>query len=339
MHRSRWGVLVALLFVAIPARAQKATYTPNKIERAKVQNVGWDAALTVGASAAMANSTNVVGQVDGTTFTLGAQLTGGLDYIKGEHEWRNLLKLNETVSRTPVVDEFVKTVDLLDFSTIYLYHIKPLPWLGPFARARLKTQIFPTYDVRPAATNYSIAGNVYVTDKLKLAKSFKPMSLKETLGLFAKAVSRETLNVEFKVGFQASQTLAADQLAIEDDDATPEIEVKVLEDVIQGGPSAGVLIKGKIKEKRISYYFDAETMMPVINNKEDADDRNAAELLNVEIEAGLSVKVFDWMSVDYTFRALREPQLLDKFQVQNNLLLTFSYALVKSAAPPPAKKK
>lgn len=333
MRRPILLTLALLLFATSPAQAQKVTFVPKKVDKAKVRDVGWDASLTLGASAAMANSTSVVGQVDGTTFTLGAQLTGGLDYIKGEHEWRNQLKISETVSRTPVIDDFVKTVDLLDFSSIYLYHIKPVPWLGPFARFRLRTQLFSTYDVRPEVVTYNIGGVERSDSELQLAKSFKPLSLQETIGLFGKAVSRPTLNVEFKLGFQAVQTFAEDQLAIDDDDATPQIEVKVLEDVIQAGPSAGVLIKGKITEKRISYYFDAETMMPVINNKEDVDDRNAAELLNVEIEAGISVKVFDWMSVDYNFRALRQPQLLDKFQVQNNILLTFSYALVKSAQP------
>ncbi|MBW2734074.1 MAG: hypothetical protein JRH20_16930, partial [Deltaproteobacteria bacterium] len=313
-----------LLLMTSLADAQKSTYVPKMADKAKVRDVGWDASLTLGASAALANSTSVVGQVDGTTFSLGAQLVAGLDYIKGEHEWRNVLKLSETVSRTPVVDEFIKTVDLLDVSSIYLYHIKPLPWLGPFARLRLKTQLFPSYDVRPQTVIYSIAGGTLTANELQLAKSFKPLSLRETAGLFAKAVSRKTFNVEFKLGFQASQTFAENQLAIDDDDATPEIEVKVLEDVIQGGPSVGVLLRGKITEKRISYYFDAETMLPVINNKDETDDRNAVDLLNVEIEAGLSVKVFDWMSVDYTFRALREPQLLDKFQVQNNILFTFS---------------
>jgi len=39
-----------------------------------------------------------------------------------------------------------------------------------------------------------------------------------------------------------------------------------------------------------------------------------------------------WASLDYSFKAIREPQLLDKWQVQNNLLLSFAYTLVRAQA-------
>ena len=53
------------------------------------------------------------------------------------------------------------------------------------------------------------------------------------------------------------------------------------------------------------------------------DNRGAMALTNVEIDATLSFKLVDWASLDYELKALRQPQLLDRFQVQNNLLLTF----------------
>jgi hypothetical protein len=75
-------------------------------------------------------------------------------------------------------------------------------------------------------------------------------------------------------------------------------------------------------------------MVPFINDLREDDDRSAFELTNMEFGASLSFKVFEWLSIDYVFRAIKQPQLLDEFQIQNNLLLTASYAFFK----PPKKK-
>ena len=55
-------------------------------------------------------------------------------------------------------------------------------------------------------------------------------------------------------------------------------------------------------------------------------------LTNVEFRANLSVKLVEWASLDYQFKTLREPQLIDEFQIQNNLLFTFGLA-TGSASP------
>ncbi|MCK5797151.1 MAG: hypothetical protein KAI47_08215, partial [Deltaproteobacteria bacterium] len=100
---------------------------------------------------------------------------------------------------------------------------------------------------------------------------------------------------------------------------------------MQGGPSLGVLLRGKVYGKKVSYFLDAEAMIPVLNDLPAGDDRNAAELTNIIVDAGISVKVFSWMSLDYSFRLLRDPQLVDATQLQNNILLTFAYTLFDSA--------
>jgi hypothetical protein len=70
------------------------------------------------------------------------------------------------------------------------------------------------------------------------------------------------------------------------------------------------------------------------NNDEPpaGEERNALDLTNVEFRANLSVKLVEWASLDYQFKTLREPQLIDDFQIQNNLLFTFGLA-TGSASP------
>ena len=70
-------------------------------------------------------------------------------------------------------------------------------------------------------------------------------------------------------------------------------------------------------------------MLPVLNN--DSSGRSAADLLNVSAYTDISFKLVSWASLDYKLRVLREPQLVDAWQVQNSLLLSFSYTLLASA--------
>lgn len=336
-------------FVAGSAQAQdpkKPRYLPEKVEASKLKDIGWDGKLSLGASASLSSSRKVVGQADGETYTVLLQINSGLDYIAGPHEWRNSLKVNEAFARTPQIDEFIKTADVLAIESIYLYKIKSMPWFGPFGRFQFNTSMFPTYDVRADAVTYlDNASNLptgLANNRLRLAGPFEPINLQETIGVFAKPLKRSDLDVEVKLGFMAKQTFVRgdNTFVVDDNKDTPEVEVKRLGNVIQGGPSLGVIVKGNVYAKKITWFVDAEAMIPVLNDKADTDDRNAVELTNVAISAGLSVKVFSWMSLDYLFRLVREPQLVNSTQVQNNILLTFTYTVFKAAADAkkPAKK-
>src|SRR5690242_15572158 len=48
---------------------------------------GWSPSLVVAATGAFANNTNVVGQPDGSTLTMGFKLDAGIELNRGKHEW------------------------------------------------------------------------------------------------------------------------------------------------------------------------------------------------------------------------------------------------------------
>jgi len=212
-----------------------------------------------------------------------------------------------------------------------------VPWLGPFARFELKVPILRGTDIRPEPVQYvDGAGNpIEIDDRLRLSDRFTPLNLRESGGVFAKPIDETAVAVEFKAGFEARQIFVSESgRAIDsvDDTTTPDTVVAIdLEDVSQGGPAFGVIVNGSFQEKKVSYAAVAEAMVPVINNKAEADDRGAGELTNVNIELNISFKLVSWASLDYQFKAIREPQLLDEFQLQNNLLLSFSYTFAKAA--------
>ena len=291
---------------------------------------GWSPRLALGATASFGDNRSVVGQTDGGTFAFGLKFDTGLDYRRGGHEWRNSLNLAEGMTRTPVVPVFVKSVDLLALESIYLYHVNT--WFGPFVRATMLTSMFRGADIRPAPVTYAIArvdGSVdsITRSRLTISEPFLPMTLKQSVGPFARPVEQERINVEIRAGLGAQETLAKDQLAISDNKDTPEIEVKELANVNQLGVQAAADVWGTVSDKRVIYRIGVDLMIPLAHSTLVAGDtRSSIDLMNVEMGGQLSFKLVEWASIDYQIKAIREPQVLDAFQVRNSLLLTLGLA-------------
>lgn len=325
-------------------------YVPDVIksdDKPKVK--GWDGDLSIGASFNIASNSNVVGRAEGTALAFGGKLDGGLRYLGGPHEWRNVLKLAQMFTRTPAINDLQKTTDEFEIVSTYLYHIRSIPWLGPFGRLKFRTAIFELKDIRADRVDYEInrldgsTETVADTNELRLSDPFSPLTLRESAGVFAKAYDKQWLGLEFKAALAGLQTFAKGQLALDEttevDGGRDIVSVNELDNVFQGGVGLGVDATGKLADSGVVYTASAEAMLPVLNNLPEEDERGVWDLLNVAFEVDLSMRVVSWFSVDYQFKALREPQLLDRWQVQNNLLLTFSYALVEAKPVPSDKKK
>lgn len=286
----------------------------------------WDPSLIFGLNIALATSNNVVGQASGLSVTGGLNVQAGLNYTQGAIDWRNTLKITEIYSRTPTIEEFVKSSDVLAYeSTLYYLASKVF---GPFANFKLDTALLAGTDVRPAAVDYTLDGAPLATGvtHVHLTDGFQPLSLKEALGVFATPVAEEGLALSVRAGFGAIETFAKGGRVVADDGGTAAIELKSLEDVTQAGAVVGVEAKGELDEKRVFYTAHAEVLFPVIND--DAQDRGVLDLTNVDIGAKLGFKLFSFASLDYEIKIIRQPQLVDAWQIANSLLLNFSYTAI-----------
>jgi hypothetical protein len=253
-----------------------ATAVPPPADAKDAPKNGLFASLRGDVTLSFTDQQRVVGQIDGSTINFGAKVDGRADLIHDEHEWRNSVLINAGVTKTPNIPEFIKSTDALQFESIYLYHLKP--WVGPFARFRLETPMFAGADVRPGATNYKItrqdgavvqtcdpdSGAPCATQKLPLTDGFQPLTLKESLGVFAQPYKSKPVTVEARLGFGAQQILADKQFALADvpDDATncpagaagppgtksavPCVEVTQLSDVMQAGIEANLELWGTL---------------------------------------------------------------------------------------------
>jgi hypothetical protein len=352
---------VAGAATAIPGVTPEYTGKPDF--KAPRKPAGWDTRVALGGTLSFANNSNVAGQMDGTSFSLGIKLDAGADFNHVDHEWRNTLALGAAITRTPVIPEFVKTNDSLTFESIYLYHV--VDWFGPFARFSLNTAMFPSRDIRTGHAAYSVInpdgttraltvpgtdctpaadGSVPSTCRtsLSLSDGFRPLTFKQSVGLFVQPLQTDPLTVELRGGVGAQEVIAKNQLAMADDVTTAVIELKQLANANQAGAELALSLWGTLVEKRVVYKANAAAMTPFAHTALiPGDDRNAFQLTNVQLDAALSFKLVEWASIDYQFKAIRQPQILDAFQIQNALLFTFGLGYsskpveVMPPAPPP----
>lgn len=381
-------VLIASLLVLAPicaaAEARAQDITTNTVKKdltavpaeapADAVKNGVYGSLRGDVTLSFTDQQRVVGQVDGSTINFGVKVEAHTDVIHDAHEWRNSALLNAGVTRTPNIPQFIKNTDSLQIESIYLYHLKP--WVGPFARIRLDTPMFAGTDVRPGATNYKVtrqdgttfqtcdpdSGEACATTKLPLTNGFQPLTLKESLGVFAQPYQSKSVTVEARLGFGAQEILADKQFALADvaDDATncpagaaspgtksaiPCVEVTQLSDVLQAGLEANLEVWGTTYEDKITYKVYGGILAPFAHGSlpqtylDAGGTDDIGQLTNVDVGANVAFKLVDWATLTYEFKAVRVPQLLpDTFQVRNTLMLTMGYGIDNRPAPPaPAK--
>lgn len=326
------------------AYADEPQYVPKAGEETQKpsQDMGFNPWFTIGANVSFGHNRSVVGKADGQTWTLGGSLDSGFDYQVGSHDWRNRLQVLETFTYGPPINEFVKSADQIIFSSDYYFKIASIPWFGPFARFQLDTSLFPGEDVQPTyQTQWSKGGRIVRTGKrIQLTEPLLPLNLKEVVGLFARPFSRPFLEWGFRAGFGSIQVFAEGQMALTgamtdvNKDGIQEREIVDLHSYVQGGLEFGTTLQGKVLSQLVGYQAFADAMTPFIRQKRTGDNRGALRMTNVSIGLQISFGLTSWASLDYQFRAVRQPQLVEVFQVQNLLLLTFKHSPVEKRQPP-----
>ena len=312
---------------------------------------GWQYGLSLGTSLSYTHNSHVVGAQEGSTFQFGLVIEGLVGYYGRRHEWVNTLKIQETVSKTPTIDLFLKTADSLDFATTYSYHPEAIPWLGPFARLRLRSAIFPGYDVRaedtvvqksdegtigaPGAT-YSV---VEAQEKIGLTDWFEPITLRQVVGGFATPVERDEIKLQFMLGIGAQEVFTQGGHVLGDTvdaiDVSASIPGQVdpvsvqtltaLEDYQQVGGDFELDVSGKLNTY-VTWGFTVGLFQPFYSSLKRG--KEGFDLLEVLIDAKVSVKLASWLSLDYVLSVKRLPLITDEWQVQNGLLLTAGFNII-----------
>ena len=338
---------LALLFGVDAHADKKNDYVYDQVvEKAKKTTIkqGWGGSVNLGANVSMGHASSVVGKPDGISFAFGMDFAGALNWSRGGHEWRNSMTVTEMFSKTPTIDGVSKTADKLYLESIYLYHFKKFPWIGPFGRVAFETSAFPGNDMQPDEYAYKVTmqdgtSTVSRDTSFRLTDAFRPIILKESVGAFAKPYSEPWAQVEFRLGVGSRQVFADEQYVVSKvDKENKTISIKETETYAEAGGELAAYVWGKYYDGKISYKVGAEVLIPFANSV-DTGDQDALDLTSVEFLARLSFKLVSWASLEYEFSAKRLPMLQEDWMVQNSLFLSFAYTNLFGTMVPEKKKK
>jgi hypothetical protein len=172
--------------------------------------------------------------------------------------------------------------------------------------------------------------------KMEITDAFAPLTLRESVGFFAIPVEIPEFKLDVRLGFGAWETFAQGGYVVEDNPDTADIfELRQMQDPVQLGPELGVRISGLIKTN-ITYSFSVLLMQPVYHTAET--DLEGLDLLNAEFDFVLGVKLWDYLSLDYMFRAYKQPLVVEDWQIQNSLMLSLTFSFFAAEEPPPAEE-
>jgi len=247
---------------------------------------------------------------------------------------------------TPVVHRFIKSTDAAKLEGVYNYFLSKEA--GLYGRLSLATSFFESDDIRAAPTTWVDAtGATPVTlatnsIEQKLADPFEPLTLSESAGAFYDPIKKDWLALSLRLGVGGRSTFADGVYVNHDDAATmTQIELLELSTVHQLGIEGFAGAIGKLEKGKFNYKAGLAVLLPFVNN--DAADRSATKLTRIAFEATLTYTMAAWLSVVYSSQVIRDPQLFpagkDEVQVQNTLLATFQFNLVKKKEAPKPKTK
>lgn len=309
---------------------------------------GWIHKAKIGANTSYTHNSKVVGLDDGSYFQLGVLFDAESSLHTTNHAWENTLQLKHQQSKTPTLEQFVKSADELKIQSVYRYYFDTVKWVGPYARAKMTTAIIQSELVRSADTEVrrldaqgvEEAGaepSVLTPDNgvfhellpaqeaRKLTSGFEPLIFRQSAGAFVQPEPSKKLKSSFTFGAGAQEVLTDGGYVVSDDPDTEQLEIKRLQSFNEIGAEIDIEASGDIDES-LGWNASLNVLFPFVTTADT--DLSGTDLINTEFNAKLSARLSKWASVDYVFTAKKIPLVLDEWQVQNNLLLTASFSVL-----------
>ena len=304
-------------------------------------------------SASYTHNRYVAGKADGHYFQTDANIVFNYTYKKDMHEVITDLNWKEGVSYTPAFDGWVIANDLfkIDFRYNLMFH----KVAGYYLKAGLETHFLPGYDYRGEDMDY-VSGDETETvtvnaedgtetqeevakklatgqRKYKTAKPGKPFSVTEGTGIFVRPVEKEEANLEIYAGLAGREVFVGDSSYVVSDVTDNVATLKLLDDVYELGGEAGLLLKGNLHKRILSYDLMSRVIMPFVFEEDTYRDSEGnfkySDAIQFETRFRLDVSVHEYVAFNYELNVKRDYSAIRDWQVSNALYLSVFYELDK----------
>ncbi|MCK6546483.1 DUF3078 domain-containing protein [Myxococcota bacterium] len=279
--------------------------------------------VVLGGDASMNSTSNVPGQPDGVGFTVRAFADArvGLQLAGSPLLFR--LQLEEGQTKSPDLP-WRKGNDRLKLDALYVYEL--YPWLGPYVRAGAETNLLPGYeyfasqrkDVTLTTEDGALLRTDLGVDRVELSESFGRTPLKEGAGinvrLFKSLLGESSLRAG--IGARHRLTNGLFELVPGTSTATSATYRRIPEDN-QVGVEATLLASARLT-RWVTLNLELDSLFPFTG---------LADVV-LDLEATLTLKLTTYVSVVYRPRYQRDPTLLARDVLQQDVLLRFSLELL-----------
>jgi hypothetical protein len=311
----------------------------------KTEIENWRLGLVIGGDLSWNRADNVIGRDFGNTITVNAFIDWSMRYLDPDHSIYMRLQVDEGQTVQPGQDFLAwrqKTNDEVDLDAIYTYRL--LPWLGPYVRFGLDTNLFPgwkTFD----RLGQDLERDVVILDsdgrtigrqrpppsvdtwELRLADSFDPLELKEGMGASFDLSPLQVLDFHLRVGVGARHYLVRSLLKARQKDNQDEIETCREDNCFEQVDSSNLLgLEATfIGSARVTRWFMIDTELDTLVPFASTED-NKYPVINWKNT--ISIRLVSFASVAYVVRLDYDKQLSSNLQFEQRVLLRFTFDIL-----------
>ncbi len=258
--------------------------------------------LVLGGDLSFNSRQHVPGTVDGNTWAFRAFVDTQLSAEIFDSPLILRLQIEEGQTKSPG-SPWQKTQDRADFDGLYVYRL--LPWLGPYLRAGVETNLlngFKPFDPPPAGEPPTVVRTLGKGGKerhtfinpsrLRISSPLALTSIKEGAGLNVRVFKAVFGETTIRTGVGARHRLTRGLLERDDDSTTDDVIVfRRIGSSQQVGVEATVLAVLRITRWVVAN-IEVDALVPF-------DDR---DLVVLEIEGNIAIKLTQYLSVNYVLR-------------------------------------
>ncbi len=287
----------------------------------------WTHRATASAAATVSSTNDFVGRPNQTTFAGTVFVDYYATYENGPHFFTGILELEEGFLQVdPDQGRKLPTQQIQDRlrgDALYTRYTNER-W-GPYARFGLLTNVFDaeTLATEPIDVAFNrLDGsrqvlNLAANDQYQTADSFGSLRLREGFGINVRLFRNQNATVNWRGGVGLRQNMFSNAFVENDLAATPELDFFEVDDFSQEGLETTLTANVRLS-RMLSYITDLEVFA-------DVDDTGDP---TIDWSNTLSLRLTRYLSLDYTYDLLDFPQVSDKTQTRQNLLLRASFDLL-----------
>ncbi len=314
---------------------------PDEFATALREDQRWFRSMVVGFDGSLVDSQNVVGAVNQTQYSFSAYADAQVSFTSKPHQVASLFQIEEGVSQVIPQESspqpLLKATDRLRGDLLYTYILEGRT--GPYARASAESQAFPTEVLVTDDTTIAIQRSdgsedsieVGANETFRSAEAGLPTLLREGVGINTSFLEKNrSTNFNLRLGYGMRQNLYGGALVVDDRDATDAIEYTAVDSFYETGIEATIVASVRLPGW-VVYSTDVELFADFQSFTSRWDRTDNWQIpyppWAVSWRNTLSLRLTRNLSLNYYLNIDIEPQVIDKPQLEQSLLLRTSWAL------------